>query len=380
MARIVSVDIARVDYPLVGEFKFFKTQTRPTVVLRLTDEDGREGWGQSVPIETWTYETVESVESTLQHYLAPAILGADPSDIAGIHARMERAIRPSFSVGQPLCKAAVDLACYDLWGRQTGKPVSALLGGARTDRVRLSWTVNAPTLAGAERLLEEGRALGYSNFNIKVGYPQNTTYDADLVRMVSAFAPDGFHWCDANTSYDLDTAREMAPKFADLGLKALESPLPPNRLRDYQALKRQGALPILMDEGIVAPTEVAEFIALDMFDGIAMKVARCGGLWNATRIAAALRESGLLLFASGLTDPDLSMAASAHFFGWAGLQLPAALNGPQYIAERGTGDTAFRARGDIMPVPTAPGLGIAIGETIRRNMQPVARLKDALPA
>ena len=380
MARIVSVDIARVDYPLVGEFKFFKTQARPTIVLRLTDENGVEGFGQSVPIETWTYETIETVETTLRHYLAPVVLGADPSDIAGIHARMERAIRPSFSVGQPLAKAAIDLACYDLWGRQTKKPVTALLGGAKTDRVRLSWTINAPTLAGAETLLAQGRALGYSNFNVKVGYPQNTTYDVELVRLVTSFAPDGFHWCDANTSYDLDTAREMAPKFADLGLKALESPLPPNRLRDYQALKRQGALPILMDEGIVAPDEVAEFIALDMFDGIAMKVARCGGLWNATRIAALLREHDLLLFASGLTDPELSMAASAHFFGWAGLELPAALNGPQYIAERGTSDAAFRARGDVMPVPTGPGFGIAIGDTIRRSLQTVARLKDALPA
>jgi L-alanine-DL-glutamate epimerase-like enolase superfamily enzyme len=380
MARIVSVDIARVDYPLVGEFKFFKTQARPTIVLRLTDENGVEGFGQSVPIETWTYETIETVETTLRHYLAPVVLGADPSDIAGIHARMERAIRPSFSVGQPLAKAAIDLACYDLWGRQTKKPVTALLGGAKTDRVRLSWTINAPTLAGAETLLAQGRALGYSNFNVKVGYPQNTTYDVELVRLVTSFARDGFHWCDANTSYDLDTAREMAPKFADLGLKALESPLPPNRLRDYQALKRQGALPILMDEGIVAPDEVAEFIALDMFDGIAMKVARCGGLWNATRIAALLREHDLLLFASGLTDPELSMAASAHFFGWAGLELPAALNGPQYIAGRGTSDAAFRARGDVMPVPTGPGLGIAIGDTIRRSLQTVARLKDALPA
>ena len=58
--------------------------------------------------------------------------------------------------------------------------------------------------------------------------------------MVTAFAPHGFHWCDANTSYDLETALAMAPKLADLGLKALESPLPPNRIRDYQALKRQG--------------------------------------------------------------------------------------------------------------------------------------------
>ena len=105
MARIARVDIGRVDYPLVGEFKFFRTPARPTIVLRLTDENGLEGWGQSVPIETWTYETVETVETTLRHYLAPAILGADPSDIPDIHARMERAIRPSFSVGQPLCKA-----------------------------------------------------------------------------------------------------------------------------------------------------------------------------------------------------------------------------------------------------------------------------------
>jgi muconate cycloisomerase len=51
---------------------------RPSIVVRLTDENGVQGWGQSVPIETWTYETVESVETTLRHYLAPVILGAEP--------------------------------------------------------------------------------------------------------------------------------------------------------------------------------------------------------------------------------------------------------------------------------------------------------------
>jgi L-alanine-DL-glutamate epimerase-like enolase superfamily enzyme len=93
----------------------------------------------------------------------------------------------------------------------------------------------------------------------------------------------------------------------------LESPLPANLIRGYQSLKRQGALPILMDEGIVSPVEVAEFIALEMFDGVAMKVARCAGLWNASRIVSLLRENNLLMFASGLTDPDLSLAASAHW-------------------------------------------------------------------
>jgi L-alanine-DL-glutamate epimerase-like enolase superfamily enzyme len=358
MTRITRVEVGRRDYPLVGEFKFFKSGARPTLIVRLTDESGQQGYGQAVPVETWTYETIESVDSTLRNYLAQAVLGADPADLADIHARMERVIRPSFSVGQPLAKAAIDLACHDLWGKQAGKPVSALLGGARTQSIRLSWTINTTRLDQAERLLEEGRSLGYDSFNIKLGYPQVPAYDLDLVRLVTSFSPGGFHWCDANTSYDLDTALAQAPKLADLGVRALESPLPPARIRDYQRLSRQGALPILMDEGIVSPVEAAEFAALGMMNGIAMKVARCGGLWHASRIIEGMQRDGQTLFASGLTDPELSLAASIHLFAWAGLDLPAALNGPQYLADRGTSDAGFRAQADRITVPNAPGLGI----------------------
>ena len=358
MTRIAQVEVGRFDYPLVGEFKFFRSGARPSLLVRLTDEDGVQGWGQSVPVETWTYETVESVESTLRGYLAPAVIGAEPRDLADVHARMERAVRPSFSVGQPLAKSAIDLACHDLWGKQLGKRVCDLLGLAKNNEIKLSWTINAASLEKAEKLLEEGKALGYDSFNIKLGPPQTPAYDLGLVRLVTRFAPRGFHWGDANTSYDLETALAQAPKLADLGLKALESPLPPNRIRDYQRLRKLGALPILMDEGIVSPVEVEEFIALGMFDGIAMKVARCGGLWHAKRIIELLKENDLSVFASGLTDPELSLAASIHLFAWAGLELPAALNGPQYLAGRGTADSAFRADRDRVQVPKSPGLGV----------------------
>lgn len=374
MSKIVRVDVGRLDYGLVGEFKFFKTSYRPSVMVRLTDDEGTQGWGQSVPIETWTYETVETVETTLRRYLAPAILGADPADIPAVHERMERAIRPSFSVGQPLCKAAVELACYDLWGKQAGCSVSDLLGGPRRKDVKLSWTVQSPTIAGAEQQLELGRLQGYDSFNVKIGHPQTPDYDLQLVRAVRRFAPGGFHWTDANTSYDLETALAMAPKLADAGMQALESPMPPNHIRDYQRLKRQGAVPILMDEGIISPIEVSEFIALKMFDGIAMKVARCGGLWNASRIITLLRDNDLLLFASGLTDPDLSLAASTHLFAWAGLSTPAALNGPQYLADRGSTDHAFRADGDIIRVPTTMGLGFKVPEPVARSVTMAASM------
>ena len=81
-----------------------------------------------------------------------------------------------------------------------------------------------------------------------------------------------------------------------------------------------------------------------------------------------LHENDLLVFASGLTDPDLSLAASVHLFAWAGLNVPAALNGPQYIAGRGTTDPAFRANGDMIRVPTAPGLGITLDARAEKSL------------
>jgi L-alanine-DL-glutamate epimerase-like enolase superfamily enzyme len=363
MAKIQRIDIGRLDYALAGEFKFFRSGRRPSVVVRITDESGASGWGQAVPVETWTYETVETVESTLARYLAPALLGANPADLSDAHARMEAAIRPSFSVGQPLAKAALDLACHDLWGRQSGRSVSQLLGKSDVRAIELSWTINAATLDKAAQELERGRAAGYASFNVKLGAPQTPDYDRALVRAVRDFAPQGFHWADANTAYDLATARSMAGALADAGFQALESPLPPNRLRDYQALKRHGALPILMDEGIVSPVEAEEFMALGMMDGIAMKVARNGGLFPAWQTCKQLEARGLMLFASGLTDPDLSLAASAHLFAAAGLTRPAALNGPQYLAGRGTTDPSFRSEGNRLPVPRRPGLGVDIDES-----------------
>jgi L-alanine-DL-glutamate epimerase-like enolase superfamily enzyme len=238
--------------------------------------------------------------------------------------------------------------------------VFELLGKKTADEIKLSWTVNAASLELARAQMEKGKAAGYDSFNVKIGPPQTPDYDRQLVRAVRDFAPRGFHWADANTGYELADALRMARELAEAGFRALESPLPPNRIRDYQALKKQDALPILMDEGIVSPVEAEEFAALGMMDGIAMKVARCGGLWHAARIVDMLRERSMLLFASGLTDPDLSLAASLHLFAAAGLARPAALNGPQFLEGRGVTDTRLRAAGDLIKVPGAPGLGIEV--------------------
>jgi muconate cycloisomerase len=73
-----------------------------------------------------------------------------------------------------------------------------------------------------------------------------------------------------------------------------------------------------------------------------------------------------------LSDPEWSLAASIHLFAAAGLTRPAALNGPQYIAGRGTADAAFRAVRDVIKVPAGPGLGVAADERAAASLRTVA--------
>lgn len=376
MSRIVRVEVGRYDYEFAGEFKFFPPGDdgkirRPSVLVRLTDEDGFQGWGQAVPVPTWSYETVESVETTLRHYLAKVVLGTDPTDLEGIYQHMERAIRPGLTVGQPICKAAIDLACYDLAGQRAQKPVAELLGGAKSGSLQLGWTVASPELSHVEAQLAEGIDRGYRNFNFKVGPPQSPDYDLQLARTIRLHAPEGFLWADANTGYELDTALEVLPKLADVGVEVIESPLPPMNIRGYQALKQQRALPIFMDEGLISPMEAGAFIAMGMLDGITLKVGRSGGLWHSHQLVDLAYQNGLRLLGSGLTDPDLSLIASVHLFAFAGIKEPCALNGPQYLAET-LAVNKFLPEADEIDVPKEPGLGLIMGSDAESVLKIVA--------
>jgi len=141
----------------------------------------------------------------------------------------------------------------------------------------------------------------------------------------------------------------------------LEQPLPANRLGGYRNLKQQGALPIIMDEGIVSSVELEEFIKLKLLDGVAMKPARCGGITEARRQIEMVQKAGLMFLGSGLTDPDVSLAASLAVYGAYDLKYPAALNGPQFL-DGTILKQPFVAKEGELAVPTGPGLGVSVDE------------------
>jgi len=360
--RIARVETFIVRYPVAGAFKFFTAAggaapTRDTVLVRITDDAGRTGWGQSVPSRTWSYETTESVRSTIDLYLGPALLGREVFDVDGLWRAMNAAIAGSFSTGQPIAKAGLDLALFDLVGRIRQQDAGQCWGRASGRPVTLSWTLNPRELGDVSRDIEAARAQGFGNFNVKIGL--DAAFDLEVCREIRRHAPDAFVWVDANGGYDLDTALAVARQLAGLGIAAFEQPLPANRLTGYRRLREQGALPILMDEGIVSLTDLQEFHQLGLLDGVAMKVSRCGGLTESRRIVDYMAEHGLLFFASGLTDPDVALAACLHLFSAYGLPHPAALNAPQLL--RGSVlRTPLRIEGDQAYPPVGPGLGIEV--------------------
>lgn len=364
-ATIRSIEAIPVVYPVTGYFKFLPKPERPAVFVKATASDGTVGWGQSVPIPTWSYETLESVISTIRGYLAPAMIGRDPADFAGAYAAMNKAIANSFSTGMPIAKAGVDLALHDLAGKLAGKNVAELWGKKMGGRITLSWTVNVKAVDEVEAQVAEGRRRGYRHFNIKVA--PDADFDVALARAVRRLAPDCFLWADANGGYDLQSALAAVPRLRDAGVNVLEQPLAPNRLTGLGAVRKLGALPILFDEGVVSVVELEEFHKLGLLDGVAMKPARTAGLFDARRQVEYLLPNGLMFLGSGLTDPDVSLAASLILYGAYGLKRPAALNGLQYLAGSFM-KTPFRLEDGGLRVPEGPGLG---SRSMRRRFAPL---------
>ena len=369
-APIASVKTFAVSYPIHGYFKFFKSQPgkpigRQCIVVKITDEAGNIGWGQSVPSHTWSYETLETVKTTIDRYLGPALLGQDAFDEKTIWATLERTIAPSFSIGQPICKAGIDLALFDLTGRILNRSATQRWGRDSRKTITLSWTLNPQTLDDLPGLIEQAHKRGFHNFNVKIG--SDPQFDVKMCREIRKLAPNAFVWVDANGGYDLDTALAVAPKFAELGIAALEQPLPSNRLSWFAKLKRQGALPILMDEPIISAVDLEELHRLGLLDGVAMKMSRCGGLTQARKVLDYIEQHDLLFFASGLTDPDLSLAASLLLFGLYHLKRPAALNAPQFL----TGTILkepIKIEADQASIPMGPGLGVEVDEKRLRKL------------
>jgi muconate cycloisomerase len=301
--------------------------------VRVTDSEGLAGWGEARPSPGWSYETLETVTTTIRQYLAPAVIGLPVSDRWGLHRQMHRTIGRGPSTGQPIARAAVDMAVHDLCARAAGLSLRRFLGGDdRRDMVALSFTVTAHQPAEAAAEVAAARAEGYRHFNFKAAvYPESDVAVGTAIR--DAAGAGAFVWADANQGYTLPQARRAVQGFAKGGVDVLEQPLPADQLHLLRQLRAGCNFPLAVDEATVGPADFFPYAAAGLVDYLVIKVTRNGGVWPTIQQIAVAEAAGLPLLVSGLTESLLAKVAAcqvATVYGFAG---PAALNGTQFIDE-----------------------------------------------
>jgi muconate cycloisomerase len=331
------------------------------VLVKVTGSDGTVGWGEATPIPSWTYETLESIATTIARYLAPVAIGIPVWDLDRLTRAFDRAINRGFSIGAPLAKAAVDVAVHDLLGHALGLPITALLGARRCERIALGWIVSTEGAGGADASVAEGRARGYRAFKVKIGLHGERDDVRTVERVRAAAGDDAFLWVDANQGYAVDQALRVAHALGRLGVAAFEQPLPANDIDGLRRLRDRSPVPIALDESLRHPSDLATFVKLGAVDVAIAKVQRSGGLTLSRRLCQYAEDSGVRLMGSGLTDSDVGLAASLHLFSAFGITTPVDLNGRQFIASPYARTTVAIEDGWAL-VPAGPGLGVDVDE------------------
>ena len=324
----------------------------PSTVVRITTSDGAEGFGEVCPLgSTYLPAFGEGARAALRE-IAPALIGADATKLAEIHRRMDARLR-----GHEYAKSALDVACWDVFGRLVGKPVSALLGGALQTELPLYVAV---PLGAPERMAEfvdRERSAGVRNFQAKLG--ADPAEDADRVlAILAATEPGDAVIGDANGGWRRQDAIIAARLLEGAQRFRLEQPCP--TLEECLAVRRLTTLPMVLDEVIVDLPTLVRAAGLDAMDQVNLKISRVGGLHPARLMRDTAVQLGIRLMIEDSWGGDVVTAAVAHL---AAGTPPGALFAVSFMndwtLEHIAGYQPRSNRGSG-PVPDGPGLGIDV--------------------
>jgi len=274
-----------------------------SAVVALATDAGLTGWGEVCPCgPSYTPAFAAGLVPCLTE-LAPAVLGRDPREVAAVGRAMDRAL-----AGQADAKAAVDAACWDLLGKAAGLPVYVLLGGRLAESIPLHRIVPLAAPADMARGLDDLRAAGFANFQVKLG--RGVAEDLALVRALTAGGRPGERFVgDANGAWRRDEALRFANAAGGLDLY-LEQPCA--TYAECLAVRRRCRLPLKLDESLATVADVRRALADDAMDAAALKLSRLGGLTKARVARDLCADAGIPVTIEDAWGSGIATAAFAH--------------------------------------------------------------------
>jgi len=357
--RIHSVAVYHVRMPLVSTFatSTHSRNERDALIIEVRDTEGYLGWGEVVAgfSPHYSSETTITAEHVLGDFLIPAVLDAPlyhPGDLRD---------RVAWVRNHNMAKAGLEMALWDLYGKRLGRSLRDLLGGTR-DRVPVGVSVGLQESPQAlvqvvARYLEQG----YRRIKLKIKPGQ----DVMFVRAVREAFPDVPLQVDANSAYDLETARTALRPLDDMNLLLIEQPLAHDDLWDHHKLQQELHTPICLDESITSAEKARKAMEMDAARVINIKVGRVGGLAEAVRIHDLAAQRGVPVWSGGMLETGIGRAANLALASLPNFRLPGDISATDRYYEVDITHERFALNEDgTITVPQGPGLGVQVNRDV----------------
>jgi muconate cycloisomerase len=374
--RVERVETIEIRLPTRDDARWRARQTGlgNYVLVRVETDEGVTGVGEATVLPDWGgdygryYGEDPSITAhVIGRYLGPVVAGRDPFDICAIHEAMNARVR-----GYPYAKAAIDIALHDIMGKAAGLPVHRLLGGLCRDAIPLAHMVGI--MDDTEALEEAARAVhdGVRALQVKGG--EAPARDIRLIGALREALGDGVHLrLDANQGYsDVKTAIATVAAMEPFGLGVIEQPVA--GLRALREVRRAVRPLVMADESCWSLEDGLDVITQRAVDAVSIYVAKAGGLFPASRLAAALGGAGIVCDVNGSLETGVGTAANLHLAAsQPAVRLPCVISAgaprghqPRRVAGRYYLDDVVQEplayhEGQLR-VPEGPGLGVALDE------------------
>lgn len=351
--RIRTVSVYQVDLPLhEGSYNWSggkSVQVFDSTVVRLTTDDGLEGYGEVCPLGPVYLPSYAEGARTGIEELAPAVIGLDPRRLDVVNRAMDSALK-----GHPYAKSALDVACWDLLGKATELPVSELLGGRVGPDFVLYRAISQEAPEEMATRVAGYRAEGYRRFQLKVG--GDVEEDIERIRAVSSQLRAGdVLVADANTGWLRHEALRVARGVRDIDVY-LEQPCP--TYEECLGVRRRTDHPFILDESIDSVGSLVRAHSDRAADVVNLKISKLGGLTRARQARDLCVSLGLGMTIEDTWGGDIVTASIAHLaHSTPARYLFTATDFNSYVTVR-TADGAPRRIEGRMAAPEEPGLGV----------------------
>lgn len=309
--RVVSMEAFPLALPLHKPMRLASETiaVAETLLVRVVDAAGREGWGEASSAPTMTGELLPGMMAAMARFIAPAMLSAPVTTPAEAARRIARAIR-----GNTGAKAAAEIATLDLFARAADQPLAALLGVPRRDWAPAILMLGEQDPDALLAAAAAGVAAGATHIKLKVGLAENPADDARAIsRLRAALGPTIHLAADANMAWTPEAALAFVGRLQPGELDYLEQPVADDDLDGMARVAAQAPCPLCVDEGLHGLGDIAAHATRRAAGGVGLKAIKLGGLLATLAAEALARQFGLrTTLACKIAETSIGAAAAAH--------------------------------------------------------------------